>query len=108
VRHDLVQHLPLDRSSSPPRPLSTCRGIVRLTCSSLLSLLQDGPHYGPGCLINVGLTAFGIVVSVLNVFLLKAANKRKQAVIDSGAAAKLSKQELADLGDESPYFKYTI
>jgi len=68
----------------------------------------DGPHYGPGCLINVGLTAYGILMTVLNVFLLKRANRSKQARIDSGEAAKLTETELSDLGDESPFFKYTI
>jgi hypothetical protein len=50
----------------------------------------------------------GILCSILNVFLLRLANKRKQAAIDSGHAASLTHEELADLGDRNPYFKYTI
>jgi len=68
----------------------------------------QGPHFGPGCLINIGLAAGAIALTTINIFILRAANARKQAMIDSGEAEKIPSQELADLGDESPYFKYTI
>ena len=45
---------------------------------------------------------------LFSMVLLKMANARKEAMIADGRAARLSHQELADLGDDSPYFKYTI
>ncbi len=38
--------------------------------------------------------------------LLHLANKRKQRMIDSGEGCSSVKEEIADMGDESPYFKY--
>lgn len=59
-------------------------------------------------MVNIGLCSLGIVTTVLMALALKASNKRKQALIDSGKAATFTDQELADMGDESPFFMYTI
>jgi len=76
--------------------------------SSNVFRARDAPHYGFGLLINIGLLALGIVVVLINGFFLMTANKNKQRMIDSGEATKYSVQELGDLGDRNPYFKYTI
>jgi len=76
--------------------------------SSNIFVAKDAPHYGPGLLINIGLCACGILMTLVNALALRAANAAKQRKIDSGIAAHLSKEELANMGDENPYFKYTI
>lgn len=58
--------------------------------------------------INIGMNCLAFVAALLNAILLKMANKRKQAKIDSGEAALMTQQEIADAGDSSPFFKYTI
>lgn len=54
------------------------------------------------------MNCLAFVAALLNAILLKMANKRKQAKIDSGEAALMTQQEIADAGDSSPFFKYTI
>lgn len=76
--------------------------------SSNIFRARDAPHYGFGCMVNIGLLALGIVVTIINGFFLMMANKNKQKMIDSGEATKIDLRELADLGDRNPYFKYTI
>ncbi|KDN41956.1 MFS general substrate transporter [Tilletiaria anomala UBC 951] len=71
-------------------------------------LASESPRYPTAYKINIGLNALGFLGALLNAAYLIWANKRKQRAIDSGAAARLGRQELADLGDESPYFRYRL
>jgi hypothetical protein len=68
----------------------------------------EAPRFRKGVLINIGLCAAGVLFTIINAFLLRLANKRKAQAIASGQAAKLTDEELADLGDRNPWFKYTI
>jgi MFS family permease len=49
----------------------------------------------------------GIASTSVNWFLLTRANKAKDEMISSGRAAAMSDEELAAMGDRSPYFKYS-
>ncbi|PWY98250.1 MFS general substrate transporter [Testicularia cyperi] len=76
------------------------------TISSNIFPRRQAPYYHRAHYINIGMNAVAFTSALSFAGLLYLANKRKQRMIDSGEAAKLSKSELADLGDESPYFKY--
>lgn len=66
----------------------------------------DAPHFDNAYKINIALNCVAFAAALANFSCLYLANKRKQAKIDSGEAARLTRQECADLGDCSPYFKY--
>ena len=76
------------------------------TISSNIFPKKDAPLFHPAHYINIAFSLVAIVSALTFAFLLYLANKRKQRMIDSGEAAKLTRQEIADLGDESPYFFY--
>lgn len=74
--------------------------------SSNIFLPKDAPHYAMAYKVNCALNCVAFAGAILNFSMLYLANKRKQAAIDSGKAANYSRQQLADMGDSSPYFRY--
>ncbi|SPO32576.1 related to TNA1 - high affinity nicotinic acid plasma membrane permease [Ustilago trichophora] len=76
------------------------------TISSNIFPKKQAPYYHRAHYINIGMNAVAFLSALSFAGLLYLANKRKQAKIDSGEAARLTKEEIADMGDESPYFKY--
>lgn len=76
------------------------------TISSNIFPKKQAPYYHRAHYINIGMNAVAFSSALAFAGLLHLANKRKQRMIDSGEAARLSKEEIADMGDESPYFKY--
>ncbi|KAJ9480006.1 putative High-affinity nicotinic acid transporter (putative) [Pseudozyma hubeiensis] len=76
------------------------------TISSNIFPKKQAPYFHRAHYINIGMNATAFVSALSFAGLLKLANIRKQKKIDSGEAARLSKEEIADMGDESPYFKY--
>ncbi|EPQ30188.1 uncharacterized protein PFL1_02304 [Pseudozyma flocculosa PF-1] len=74
--------------------------------SSNIFFPHESPQYPTGHYINIGLASLGAVSALCNVGLIYLANQAKQRKIDSGEAARLTKDEISDMGDESPYFKY--
>lgn len=67
---------------------------------------EDAPHFTRGYTVNCSLSGVALLCGVGYSGLLRLANQRKQGRVDSGEAARLSRQEIADLGDCSPYFRY--
>lgn len=74
--------------------------------SSNIFPTAEAPHFYNAYKICIGLNCAAIVGAVVNVGLLYLANKSKQAKIDSGEAEKMSREQVADMGDASPYFKF--
>ncbi|ORY78227.1 major facilitator superfamily domain-containing protein [Protomyces lactucae-debilis] len=68
---------------------------------------SEAPNYPFGCKISMVFAIIGIVSTSINWFLLTIANKRKDEMISSGRAAELSDKELSEMGDRSPYFRYS-
>ncbi|CAO1638965.1 unnamed protein product [Sympodiomycopsis kandeliae] len=83
-------------------------GIGGLTgiISSQLFPPKDAPRFLTGYWVNFASNIMALAAATLNFALLYLANKKKQAEIDSGQAAMYSRQELADMGDACPYFRY--
>ncbi len=76
------------------------------TISSNIFPKKQAPYYHRAHYINIGMNAVAFCSALSFAGLLYLSNKRKQAKIDSGEAAKLTREQIADMGDESPYFKY--
>lgn len=76
--------------------------------SSNIFLASEVPKYPTGYKINIGLNALAIAGTATKAALLLRANRQKQKMIDSGEAAKFTREELADMGDRSPYFVYRV
>ncbi|PWN50359.1 MFS general substrate transporter [Violaceomyces palustris] len=74
--------------------------------SSNIFMKRTAPYYHTAHYINIGMNLLCFTSALCFAGLLKMANARKQRRIDSGEAARMSAQEIADLGDESPYFFY--
>ncbi|KAJ7255723.1 major facilitator superfamily domain-containing protein [Mycena rebaudengoi] len=75
--------------------------------SSSIFPAKDGPHFRPGILINMCLICGAVLATCIMTLWLKYQNGRKEAMIASGEAAKLTPEQQAELGDDSPFFKYT-
>ena len=76
------------------------------TISSNIFRAQDAPRYLFGFAIDLGFCCLGFLATLTTFLLMQLANRRKQQMIDSGRAAQFTRQELAEMGDDSPYFKY--
>ncbi|CBQ73910.1 conserved hypothetical protein [Sporisorium reilianum SRZ2] len=76
------------------------------TISSNIFPKKQAPYFHRAHYINIAMNATAFCSALSFAGLLYLANKRKQAKIDSGEAARLTKEQIADMGDESPYFKY--
>ncbi|KDN41954.1 MFS general substrate transporter [Tilletiaria anomala UBC 951] len=74
--------------------------------SSNIFLPQEAPNYPTAYIINIACNIVAFWGALGLIFMLRLANARKQRMVDSGEAAKLTRKQLADLGDSSPYFKY--
>lgn len=74
--------------------------------SSNIFLPKDAPHFDTAYKINAALNCVAFAGSILNFSMLYLANKRKQAKIDSGEAARIPRGQLAEMGDASPFFRY--
>jgi len=69
-------------------------------------LKKWAPAFMTSYLLNILFNVGAIVAASIYWVLLYLANKSKQRQIDSGAAAQISPQVLATMGDNSPYFVY--
>ncbi|GAA6035417.1 hypothetical protein JCM8097_000245 [Rhodosporidiobolus ruineniae] len=71
---------------------------------------QDKPHYYLGHGVVLGFVALGLVCAPLYAYLLKRENARKAAELARPASERrqYTVEELRDMGDRSPEFKYTI
>lgn len=76
------------------------------TVSSNIFRAKDAPHYKFGIKIDLIASAVCFGATAINMLLLLRANKKKEDCISSGKAASYSREHLAQMGDDSPYFKY--
>lgn len=74
--------------------------------SSNIFRAKDAPHYRFGLAIDLIFTAICFAATILNMVLLMWCNTRKEESIRSGKASSYSKEQLSEMGDDSPYFSY--
>ncbi|CAH0028389.1 unnamed protein product [Clonostachys rhizophaga] len=69
---------------------------------------EEKPRYPTGYGTSLGLTVAGMLAALLLEFGLWRCNKRDGKMSEEEVRAIYTEQELADMGDNSPLFKYTL
>lgn len=69
---------------------------------------EEKPRYPTGYGTSLGLTVAGMVAALILEFGLWRSNTRNKKMTHGEIRAKWNDQELADMGDKSPTFKYTL
>ena len=87
--------------------LLNCVGNLGGILGSYMYLDKESPEYYTGFGTSVALGGTGIVVALLLEWTYKVANARK-AVVAEEARSKYTEDELFDMGDRSPVFKYVL
>ncbi|CAL3973279.1 unnamed protein product [Diplocarpon coronariae] len=84
--------------------IGNCAGIL----SSFIYPTADKPRYIRGHAITLSLVGFACIVYALMWYVYDRANKRREAGFEDYKVEGMSEDEIAELGDGSPRYKYTI
>lgn len=87
--------------------LMNCVGNVGGIIGSFMYLEKEKPKYYTGFGLSLALAGFGFFVALFLEWSYKVGNANKAKVADE-ARAKYTEEELFDLGDRSPLFKYVL
>ncbi|EFQ34475.1 major facilitator superfamily transporter [Colletotrichum graminicola M1.001] len=87
--------------------LMNCVGNVGGIVGSFMYLESEKPKYHTGFGLSLAFGGSGLIVALLLEWSYKSANARKAKIADE-AKAKYTEQELFDMGDRSPLFKYVL
>lgn len=68
----------------------------------------QAPYYWVGYGVSLGVLLTAIASAVVMLFALKRVNKQRENVTEAEVRAKYTDEQLEDLGDKSPLFKYTL
>lgn len=75
---------------------------------SNIFIATEAPTYNIGYGICLGmLVVFGVIWPVIYYFILKGINAKRAKLTKEEIFAKYSEEELAEMGDESPLFRYS-
>lgn len=69
---------------------------------------QDAPGYRLGHGLEIGFIVMGITSTVVMAFTLKRINASRDRMLPEEVKAKHSEDELLELGDKSPFFRYQV
>lgn len=79
---------------------------------SNLYIAREAPKYPLGYGACMAFTASGMIMACFLRFAYGRANKKKEQLIaelgEDGVRAKYTEQELLDMGDRSPFFRYVV
>ena len=70
-------------------------------------LTREAPHYWTGYGVSLGVVVMSLIAAIFLRWKLIAINKKREALSVDEIYAKYSEQELINMGDNSPLFKYT-
>ncbi len=84
--------------------VTNCGGIV----GSFIYIKSESPAYQTGFGVSLAAAVMGILTTLTLEFGLWKINKKDALVAEEEVREKYTDQELADLGDRSPLFKYTL
>lgn len=87
--------------------LSNCTGNIGGILGSFMYLQREKPEYPTGFGISLALGVSGLLLTFFVEWMYLRGNKKKAEVADE-ARTKYSPEELFDMGDKSPLFKYTL
>lgn len=71
-------------------------------------LKREAPYYWTGYGTSLGVIVLSLCASVFLRFKFKKINLARDAMSPQEIREKYTEEELADMGDESPFFRYTI
>lgn len=79
---------------------------------SNIYLAREAPKYPTGFGVSLATLCLGISAAIVLRFAFARENKRRRDLLEQlgeeGVRAQYSEQELLDLGDRSPFFRYTL
>lgn len=87
--------------------LMNCVGNVGGIVGSFMYIEKENPKYPTGFGLSLALAGFGLFVAFFLEWSYKKGNARKAKVADE-ARVKYTEDELFDMGDKSPLFKYVL
>lgn len=88
--------------------LNICLGNSGGIVGSYIFLDSEAPGYPTGFGIGLGFAASVLVSTVILEFSYWRINKNREKMSEGEVRAKYSEEELADLGDQSPLFRYKL
>lgn len=91
-----------------------CTGIaLQISVSAMGAILasnifpaSDAPRFKKAHWVSIGCVIGKISITLFYLYAIRKENKRKEERIARGEFAKYTKEELFELGDKNPYFKY--
>ncbi|KAF9533276.1 putative MFS transporter [Crepidotus variabilis] len=88
-------------------------GNMGAIAGSNVYLAREAPKYPTGFGASFGFLCLGILMAVILRFAYARENKRRDRLVEElggeqGVRARYSEQELLDMGDRSPFFRYTL
>ena len=71
-------------------------------------LVREAPQYWTGYGTSLGVIVLSLSASIFLRFKYKSINTKRDAMTPAEVREKYSEQELQEMGDDSPFFRYTI
>ena len=75
---------------------------------SNIYLGKEAPHYWTGYGFSLGIIIVALCSAIILRLSLNRINKQRDLMVPEEIHAKYSQQELLDMGDYSPFFRYTL
>lgn len=63
---------------------------------------------GTGYGTSLAALSCGIIATIVMKFVLQRINKKREAITEEEVRAKYTQEQLTDMGDASPLFRYTL
>jgi hypothetical protein len=81
-------------------------------CGSNIYLVAQAPKYPTGFGVSLGCCVLGIIAAMILRVEYSRQNRARDALIaregEAAVKARYTDQELLDLGDKSPFYRYTL
>lgn len=71
-------------------------------------LAKEAPHYWTGYGTSLGVIVLSLTATLILRFQLKNINAARDAMSPEDIYSRYTDEELMDMGDDSPFFRYTI
>ena len=77
-------------------------------CGSNIFLQREAPRYRTGYGVCLGFVVAAMCMTLFLKRVYTKINKERDAMTEEEITAKYSEAELLEMGDKSPYFRYTL
>lgn len=85
-----------------------CMGNLGGIAGSNIFLAQEAPHYWTGYGFILGIDCAAFVTCLILRYALKRINAQRDQMTEEDIREKYGDVDLLELGDRSPYFRYTL